>query len=77
MATSMAAAIAASMPEKQAAPSSAPTTVATHEAIPASMAKVMDVEAEIPLTSVELDGLVSVEQVILMRCVVEIWWGRS
>lgn len=60
MATSMAAAIAASMPEKQAAPSSAPTTV-THEAIPASMAKVMDVEAEIPLTSVELDGLVSIE----------------
>jgi hypothetical protein len=59
MATSMAAAIAASMPEKQAAPSSAPTTVATHEAIPASMAKVMDVEAEIPLASVELDGLVS------------------
>lgn len=58
MATSMAAAIAASMPEKQAAPSSAPTTVATHEAIPASMAKVMDVEGEIPLTSVELDGLV-------------------
>ncbi|KAG9121282.1 hypothetical protein FRC07_002810 [Ceratobasidium sp. 392] len=58
MATSMAAAIAATMPEKQAAPSSAPTAVATHEAIPASMAKLMDVEAETPLTSVELDGLV-------------------
>ncbi|KAG8720754.1 hypothetical protein FRC08_018295 [Ceratobasidium sp. 394] len=54
----MAAAIAATMPEKQSAPSSAPTAVATHEAIPASMAKLMDVEAEIPLTTVELDGLV-------------------
>ena len=71
MATSMAAAIAASMPEKQAAPSSAPTTVATHEAIPASMAKVMDVEAEIPLTSVELDGLVSNKYSWLIICVIE------
>ncbi|KAG9102348.1 hypothetical protein FRC06_002066 [Ceratobasidium sp. 370] len=58
MATSMAAAIAATMPEKQSTPSSAPAATATHEAIPASMAKLMDVEAEIPLTSVELDGLV-------------------
>ncbi|QRV75906.1 eukaryotic translation initiation factor 3 subunit H [Ceratobasidium sp. AG-Ba] len=58
MATSMAAAIAATMPEKQATPASAPTAAATHEAIPASMAKLMDVEAEIPLNTVELDGLV-------------------
>lgn len=59
MATSMAAAIAATMPERQAAQTAAPTAASTHEAIPASMAKLMDVEAEIPLTTVELDGLVS------------------
>ncbi|KAF8680125.1 Eukaryotic translation initiation factor 3 subunit K [Rhizoctonia solani] len=58
MATSMAAAIAATMPERQAAQTAAPATTVVHEAIPASMAKLMDVEAEIPLTSVELDGLV-------------------
>jgi translation initiation factor 3 subunit H len=59
MATSMAAAIAATMPERQAAQTTAPAAAVTHEAIPASMAKLMDVEAEIPLASVELDGLVS------------------
>ncbi|CAE6480904.1 unnamed protein product [Rhizoctonia solani] len=58
MATSMAAAIAAAMPERQAAQTAAPTTAVIHEAIPASMAKLMDVEAEIPLTTVEVDGLV-------------------
>ncbi|CCO26813.1 Eukaryotic translation initiation factor 3 subunit H Short=eIF3h [Rhizoctonia solani AG-1 IB] len=58
MATSMAAAIAATMPERQAAQTTAPAAAVTHEAIPASMAKLMDVEAEIPLASVELDGLV-------------------
>jgi len=54
-ATSMAAALAASLP----APSA--VTVApkpTYEAIPASMAKVIDIEAEIPLTCVQLDGMV-------------------
>lgn len=56
----MAAAIAASMPEKQSAASAAPTAAPTHEQIPASMAKLMDVEAETPLTTVELDGLVSI-----------------
>lgn len=55
MATTMAAALAASLP----APQSAPTPAApTLEALPASMAKVIDIEAEIPLTAVQLDGLV-------------------
>lgn len=55
-ATSMAAALAASLPAPQAA--STPTAP-TYEAIPASMSKVVDIEAEIPLTSVQIDGLVS------------------
>ena len=55
--TSMAAALAATLP----APQSAPTPSApTYEAIPASMAKVIDIEAEIPVTSVQLDAMVSV-----------------
>ncbi|KAJ6604749.1 translation initiation factor 3 subunit 3 [Mycena vulgaris] len=54
-ATSMAAALAASLP----APTAAPTPAApTYEAIPASMSKVIDIEAEIPLQVVQLDGLV-------------------
>ena len=54
-ATSMAAALAASLP----APTAAPVPVApTYEAIPASMSKVIDIEAEIPLTSVQIDGMV-------------------
>jgi hypothetical protein len=53
--TTMAAALAASLP----APQTAPTPAApTYEAIPASMSKVIDIEAEIPLTCVQLDGLV-------------------
>lgn len=57
-ATSMAAAIAASLP----APQAAPTQVApTYEAIPASMSKVIDLESDIPLQCVQLDGLVSTE----------------
>ena len=53
----MAAALAASLPAPQAAPTpSAPT----YEAIPASMAKVIDIEAEIPITSVQLDAMVSI-----------------
>ncbi|KAI0673504.1 hypothetical protein C8Q78DRAFT_1017515 [Trametes maxima] len=53
-ATSMAAALAANLPAPQAAPTpSAPT----YEAIPASMAKVIDIEAEIPITSVQLDAM--------------------
>ncbi|PPQ71345.1 hypothetical protein CVT24_012086, partial [Panaeolus cyanescens] len=54
-ATSMAAALAATLPSQNivvAAP--APT----HDAIPASMAKVIDIEAEIPLNCVQLDGMV-------------------
>ncbi|KAF8198918.1 hypothetical protein BJ912DRAFT_874059 [Pholiota molesta] len=54
-ATSMAAALAASLP----APSATTAAPApTYEAIPASMAKVIDIEADIPLTSVQLDALV-------------------
>jgi len=55
MATSMAAALAASLPAPQAAPTPA---APTHEAIPASMSKVIDIEADIPLTAVQLDGMV-------------------
>ena len=59
MTTSMAAAIAASIPAPQSAPAPA---APVYEAIPASMSKVIDVEAEIPVTSVQLDALVSVSQ---------------
>lgn len=53
----MAAALAASLP----APQAAPTPVApSYEAIPASMSKVIDTEGEIPVTSVQLDGLVGI-----------------
>jgi hypothetical protein len=52
----MAAALAASLP----APSATPATPQPkYEAIPASMAKVIDIEAEIPVTAVQLDGMVS------------------
>lgn len=52
----MAAALAASLPAPQTAPTpSAPT----YEAIPASMAQVIDIEAEIHITSVQLDAIVS------------------
>jgi len=55
-ATSMAAALAASLP----APSSTPAvTKPVYEAIPASMSRVIDIEAEIALTSVQLDGTAS------------------
>ncbi|TFK57205.1 hypothetical protein OE88DRAFT_1620983 [Heliocybe sulcata] len=51
----MAEALAASLPVQQAAPAPA---APTYEAIPASMARVVDIEAEIPVESVQLDGLV-------------------
>jgi translation initiation factor 3 subunit H len=54
-APSMAAALAATLPAVQTAPTPA---APQYEAIPASMSKVVDVEAEIPITSVQLDGLV-------------------
>ncbi|PPQ64402.1 hypothetical protein CVT26_002109 [Gymnopilus dilepis] len=54
-ATSMAAALAATLPAPSAV---APAPQPTYEAIPPSMAKVIDIEAEIPLTCVQLDGLV-------------------
>ncbi|KAL4064903.1 hypothetical protein V8B97DRAFT_1985372 [Scleroderma yunnanense] len=53
-APSMAAALAASLP----APSTAPTPAApVYEAIPPSMSTAIDVEAEIPITCVQLDAL--------------------
>jgi len=55
MATSMAAAIAASLPAPQAA--SAPSAP-LHDPIPASMSKLIDIEAEITLNLVQLEGLV-------------------
>lgn len=56
MATSMAAAIAASLPAPTAA---TPSSVKpTYDAIPASMSKVIDIQAEIPITSVQLDAMV-------------------
>ena len=62
-ATSMAAALAASLPAPQAAPApSAPT----YEAIPASMAKVIDIEADIPITSVQLDAMVSALSIAML-----------
>ncbi|PFH54545.1 hypothetical protein AMATHDRAFT_52165 [Amanita thiersii Skay4041] len=55
MAQAFAAALTASLP----APAASPAPVApTHEAIPPSMAKVIDIEAEIPLHTVQLDGMV-------------------
>jgi len=54
-APSMAAALAASLPAPQAAPTPA---APIYEAIPASMSKAIDIEAEIPLTCVQLDGMV-------------------
>lgn len=54
-ATSMAAALAASLP----APSAAPVVAApTFAQIPSSMNHLVDVEIEIPVTSVQLDGMV-------------------
>ena len=64
MATSMAAAIAASMPAAQTA---APTLAPTYEAIPPSMSKVIDIEAEIPLSNVQLDGLVSTLYLFILK----------
>ncbi|THH30075.1 hypothetical protein EUX98_g4102 [Antrodiella citrinella] len=54
-APSMAAAIAATLPAVSTTPAPA---APTYEAIPASMSKAIDIEADIPLTSVQLDGLV-------------------
>jgi translation initiation factor 3 subunit H len=51
----MAAALAASLPAPAAV--SAPPQP-TYESIPPSMAKVVDIEAEIPLSVVQLDGMV-------------------
>ncbi|PVG04793.1 hypothetical protein CPB86DRAFT_746879 [Serendipita vermifera] len=56
MATSMAAALAATLP---APTSAAPSTIKpTYEAIPPSMSKIIDVQAEIPITSVQIDAMV-------------------
>ena len=63
-APSMAAAIAASLPAPQSAPTPAQPT---YEAIPASMSKAIDLESDIPLTHVQLDGIVSTEALISSR----------
>lgn len=55
MAATMAAALAASLPAPTA--NITPATP-SHDAIPASMAKVIDIEADIPLSEVQLDALV-------------------
>lgn len=55
MANTMAAALAATLPVPQAAPA---PVAPSYESIPASMAKVIDTEGEIPITRVQLDGLV-------------------
>ena len=54
---SMASALAALAPAVQAAPTQA---APTYEAIPSSMAKLVDIEADIPLQSVQLDGMVHI-----------------
>jgi translation initiation factor 3 subunit H len=51
----MAAALAASLP---AAPVAAAPAAPTYQAIPASMSKVIDIEADISLNVVQLDALV-------------------
>ncbi|KAF8507573.1 hypothetical protein BU17DRAFT_78081 [Hysterangium stoloniferum] len=51
----MAATLAASLPAPQSAPAPPPPS---YENIPPSMAKIIDTEGEIPVTTVQLDGLV-------------------
>ncbi|KIK71080.1 hypothetical protein GYMLUDRAFT_33206 [Collybiopsis luxurians FD-317 M1] len=63
-APSMAAALAASLPAAPAAPTPA---APTYEALPPSMATLIDVEAEIPLQCVQLDGLV-VSKILKHSC---------
>ena len=55
----MAAAIAASLPTVQAAPTPA---APTKETLPASWNKRIDAEAEIPITTVQIDGLVRLNE---------------
>ena len=56
MATTMAETLAASLPAP--APAQATNTAPVAESIPASMSKLIDIEAEIPIEVVQLDGLV-------------------
>ena len=60
----MAAALAATLPAPQAAPT---PSALTYEAIPASMAKVIDIEAEITITSVQLDAMVSALSIAMLH----------
>ena len=55
MGTSMAAALAASLPVTQSAPAPA---APQYEEIPASMTSLIDVEAAIPVETIQLDALV-------------------
>jgi len=60
---SMAAALAASLPAPSAAPAvAAPVLEFT---IPASMSRVIDVEAEIPVKEIQLDGMVCTDLVFI------------
>jgi len=55
MSTSMAAALAASLPAQSAVPAA---PVQSHETVPQSMVKFLDIEGEIPIKCVQLDGMV-------------------
>lgn len=57
MTSTMAETLAASLPAP--APAQAASAAPVAESIPASMAKLIDIEAEIPIETVQLDGLVS------------------
>lgn len=57
MASTMAETLAASLPAP--APAQATNIVPLAEKIPASMSKLIDIEAEIPIERVQLDGLVA------------------
>ena len=60
MATSMAATLAASLPVHQATTPALPQS--SRETIPPSMSKLIDVEADIPISVVQLDGLVRLDK---------------
>ena len=64
----MAAAIAASLPTVQAAPTPA---APTQQNLPASWTKRTDAEAEIPITTVQIDGLVRLDELIQVNCTAE------
>jgi hypothetical protein len=66
MATSMAAALAATIPAPQTSEQQRPT--APKDVIPKTMAHAVDIEAEIELKSVRVDGMVSPNNPFLPFC---------